>query len=162
MRSLESPFQFLNFKIDKFDFALVDDLGLLLSNGQILAERWKFKLGFLQPQFFEKDELYVGGLSLDMVLPGEQKQGADSSENLITLHAEISGAFRCERGKVPTNVEEKLVKNHIPAILMPYMRSAVTGFLASAGYGGVVLPLINMNALAERDMKDVEILVIRE
>lgn len=162
MRSVESPFKFLNFKIDKFTFSLADDLDLLLSNGQILPERWKFKLGFHQPQFFEKEELYVGGLSLDIILPGEQEQEDVSPENLITLHAEISGAFRCEKGKLAQNIEEKLVKNHIPAILMPYLRSAITGFLASAGYGAVVLPLINMNALAEQDMKNVAILVVRE
>ncbi len=37
------------------------------------------------------------------------------------------------------------------------LRSAITGFLSSAGFGSIVLPLINMNVLAEQGMKDVKI-----
>lgn len=160
MRSVESPFQFLSFKIDKFSFNLADDLGLLINKGEIQSSRWKYILGFRQPQFFIEEKVYVGGLVLDMTLPGEVKHETEEVENLISLHAEIGGVFRCENGKLKKELELRLVKNQIPAILMPYLRSAITGFLASAGYGTIILPLININALAERDLKDVDILEI--
>lgn len=159
MGSISSSFQFLNFKIDRFEFSLADDLDLLLSRDQIPSDQWNFRIGILRPQFFVENKTYVGGLSLEMKLPREVGAGDKSPEILLSVLAEISGAFRCEEGKLSKEVEEKLVKNQIPAILMPYLRSAITGFLASAGYGSVILPLINMHALIEADKKNFEILI---
>lgn len=159
MGGIISSFQFLNFKIDRFQFFLAEDLDLLLSSEHIPQDRWNFKIGIRRPQFFTKNKTYVGGLTLEMSLPREKAGDEKDSEPLLSVSAEISGAFRCEEERFPKEVEEKMVKVHIPAILMPYLRSAITGFLAAAGYGGVVLPLINMHALIESDMDDAEILI---
>jgi preprotein translocase subunit SecB len=53
-------------------------------------------------------------------------------------------------------LEENMVHVNIPAILLPYLRSAITTILSQAGFGTIVLPLINVHEVTRR--KPVEIL----
>lgn len=166
MRSVESPFRFLSYKVDEFIFQLADDVDVLFAD-QINQEDWQFKVGFRQPQYFVDRKFYVGGFAIDMrvlysVIDKSKKEEETAEEELINLHAAIGGIFQCEEGKLETEIENRLVKNHIPAILMPYLRSTISSFLANAGYGSIILPLININALAEEAMKDIDILKIEK
>jgi preprotein translocase subunit SecB len=60
----------------------------------------------------------------------------------------IAGVFSAESG-MDKHLEENMVRFNIPAILMPYIRSAITSILAQAGFGTIVLPLINVYEIAK-------------
>ncbi|MDQ7031324.1 MAG: protein-export chaperone SecB [Desulfonauticus sp.] len=65
-----------------------------------------------------------------------------------------------EEGKLEKEVEEKLVKYQIPALLFPYLRGTITSFLSNAGFASVILPLINIYALAKDYLSDMDIEII--
>lgn len=163
MRSIESPFRFESYKIDAFSVEVVDDLEFLKSMRNLPSDNWEFRIGLRQPRFFGKSKLYVGGLELDLRLTEDDESSSEGKDQaLVSIHAGISGVFRCKEGELPPDIEGKLVKNHIPALLFPYLRSAITSFLANGGYGSLVLPLVNINTLAEKTFKDVEVLHVNE
>lgn len=154
MCSVESSFHFESYKIDEFQLETDDSLSFLFNKKLVSSEDWQFRIGFRRPSYFEKKGVYVVGLSVDMRLTDNSPS---TTKNLARIHVAIAGVFRCEKGQLPAATEEKLVKYQAPFILLPYLRGAITSFFANAGYGSIVLPLINMNALAENELGDTSI-----
>ena len=58
------------------------------------------------------------------------------------------------------DVEKNIITLQFPSILLPYLRSTLTSILANAGFGSVVLPLINLVEVAKGAQKELEIIYI--
>ena len=161
--SVISPFQLGSYRIDKFELSTRDHLGDFFNKNIFATDNWQFKLGLKTPLFFENENAYVGGLGLMVRLVDPDVELADDDledeeKVFLTLESEITGVFKFEDKPNLTEAQQQaLVKIQIPAILMPYLRSTITSFLANAGYGSVVLPMVNMKALAENE-PDLEII----
>ncbi|MEK7880826.1 MAG: protein-export chaperone SecB, partial [Deltaproteobacteria bacterium] len=118
-------------------------------------ERWKTQIGIRQPAFFKSTKQYVGGLDITLNYPNPeiQKTGVATEtgqlQDIVKLSIGISGVFTVEEGRFEKAIEESLVKIQIPALLFPYLRSAITSILAHAGLGSVLFPLINIQELAK-------------
>jgi len=123
---------------------------------------WELKLGIRQPAFYKASKTYVGGLDCGLFLyPQTLDQEQRTSEKaLISIEAGISGVFTVMDERFEEPLEQQLVRVQIPALLFPYLRGTITLLLANAGFGSVIMPLINVNELAKETLKDKEILVV--
>ena len=152
--SMISPFRFQSYKVDEFSFRAENDLAVLGKMENVSADRWEFRLAFRKPIHFASQQVYVGGVDLDLKLNSNTKEQGGP---LMTLHAGIAGIFSfAPEADINPMVEESLVKYQIPSILLPYLRSCITGFLASAGAGAVILPLINVRDMAREIVLEIQ------
>jgi len=158
--SIKSGFRFEGYKIDSISFDSSPNLGLLGFMGGLPPDAWSMEISFRNPLFFEQENIYVGGM--DVTIIGSAKNGASGEEgNLIELakmEVGIAGMFSvAETGRFDEKIENALVKTQIPALLLPYLRAAVTGVLANSGFGSVILPLVNIHEMAKQSMQEVEV-----
>lgn len=79
------------------------------------------------------------------------------ANGLITIAASIVGIFKVHDGRLEKDDEKKMIKSVVPSVLMPYMRAAVSGYCAAAGFGTVTIPLVNMVEMSATALNDVEI-----
>jgi len=148
---MKSGFRFLSYKIDNIKFSSIRDLGLLEFSQGFGGYPWEISIGIREPLYFKGAKKYVGGLDTVFSLknPEEKDRETAAVRQLVKIEIGIAGVFSVEEGRFEKTVEDQLVKIQIPAILFPYLRSAVTSILASSGYGSVILPLINIHAVAK-------------
>lgn len=162
--SVKSSFQFKAYKVDKIHFFSKPDINVLTMMNSIPADEMNLAFAMRQPIYFNSEKIYVGGFDIlfQVAAPSEEGgQVSESEENvLVKLELGIAGVFTVEDDRLSQELEEGLVKIHIPAILMPYARSAMTSLLANAGFGGVIFPLINIHNIAKEQMKDKVVQVI--
>lgn len=154
MGSVASSFQMISYKIDKISLSTNETIGVIQER-VFSTEKWSFAIGIRHPMHDPENRVYIGGLDA-LILYGNK----DNPE--VTLKAGIGGLFKVVGDDFSPQVEERVAKIQIPAILASYLRAAVTNILASAGFGSVLLPLLNMNAIAEEQLKDVNIQRIGE
>jgi preprotein translocase subunit SecB len=140
-----ASFQFITYKIDTVAFEAAKNTGTLLMNSISGSNQMNFEIGVRQAgkYLFNSTVHYIGGLNTKI-------QILDSSKTqILNGNFGISGLFR------PINMDEETEKNmvryNIPAILMPYLRSAITTIVSQAGFGTVVLPLINFYEIAKNN-----------
>lgn len=163
--SVISDFQFKSFKVDKFVFSSKTKVDLLAKREGFRPEEWDFKFRFRNPMYFQKLHAYVGGLEILVTVPDpdqapeETKDPVESA--LVSLDTGIAGVFTVKE-RLDENLEEGLVKIQIPALLLPYLRGTITSFLANSGYGTTIFPLINIHAIANEALQDVEVKVIED
>jgi preprotein translocase subunit SecB len=162
-----SAFKFESYKIDSLELKCQKNLELLSFRGFIPEEEWRFSISLLNPVFFKEKSVYVGGVQLSLAVLSEEgkakvEKGDEPSleDMVISIKSEITGLFSAQEGRFEPSIEETLVKVQIPALLLPYLRAAVGGLLANAGFGSVVFPLINIHDLAITAFKDVEIKIV--
>lgn len=148
MGSVISSLQFLSFKIDKMSLEVKNTTEILLKS--YTSQDWRFSIGIRQPTYIVTEKIYVGGINMTVI-------AGDESNPEVRLQAGIAGIFKVIGEDISPDTEEKVAKNQIPAILSSYLRASITGTLASAGFNSVVIPLINFNALAEKQLKDIPI-----
>lgn len=153
---LASSFQFISYKVDAFHFSMEKNIVVLEVAQRLDDSAWKMDISIRNPVFLEERNQYLAGVRCVLVLRPDKNQ---PDFQPVKLEATISGLFQSENKFAP-ELESHLVKSQMPAILMPYLRSAITSFLANAGFGSVILPLVNINNLAENALKDVQIQVI--
>lgn len=163
--SIAAQFQFKSFKVDRFKFSSKQKLSLLARLEGFAPDEWDIKFRFRTPMYFKKPKIYIGGLDMLVSIPesdqeSEKSQG-DERDSLISLDAGIAGVFTVD-DDFDKKDEEVLVKIQIPALLLPYLRGTITSYLANAGYGTLVFPLINIHAVAKDALKDVEVIVVDE
>lgn len=156
---MTSSFKFEGYKIDEIDLKMRPDAGLVTSTA--FPGNWNFHLQIRQPYFFSANNLYVGGLSFRamMFAPSEKMKQLTEDESLVTLKVGIAGAFTTE-GQFGHETEEKLVSNQIPAILLPYLRSTVSTITANAGFGALILPLMNIQKWADAQAAKLKVQVV--
>jgi preprotein translocase subunit SecB len=73
---------------------------------------------------------------------------SSENENVLTGEFGITGVFTTD-GNVDKITEEKMVKINMPALLMPYLRAAMTNILSNAGFGTMLFPLVNVYEIAK-------------
>jgi preprotein translocase subunit SecB len=161
--SVVSAFQFKSYKVDRFNFISKPDLNLLARFDGFSLEEWDVKFRFRCPIFFKKNNCYVGGLDMRVSIPDKEQasdEEGDSEQNsLLSLDAGIAGVFAAS-DQFEKETEDTLVKIQIPALLLPYLRGTIASFLANAGFGSLIFPLINIHAVAEDALKDVVIKIV--
>ena len=143
---VESSFQFIAYKIDLIDVKTKPMLDILTNTAPIPAENVRLSFAFRNVSRFVQDEkvTYVGGLNVKVDL-----QQTGSPDPLLTGIFGIAGVFTTLE-KMQPDVEQTLVKVNIPALLFPYIRAAITTTLSNAGFGTVLLPLINVYEAAKK------------
>ena len=160
---MKSAFKFESYKVDTVRFDIQRIFGLLEVTGNIDPNLWKLSINIREPLYFKTQKKYLGGLDTSIfVMPPETEiEDKKNKEPLIKMDVGIAGIFSVvEEERFEKKVEDTLVKIQIPAILFPYVRATMSSLLANAGFGSVMLPLININELAKQSFGDVEIKVI--
>lgn len=148
MGGVEATFQFLSYKIDDLQLEMSKTIGALLFNAPLGQDQVTLQLRFRNPLLAKKDRLYVGGMEglLNIYNSSEHSE----NNKVANIRIGIAGVFKVVGDDLAPELEEKLVKIQIPAILFPYLRSALSTITTSAGIAGVVLPLINVHELAKK------------
>lgn len=155
---IKSAFQFESFKIDKVNFKSKPNIGWLRFKSYIPNEEWDFNISFRQPLFFQKESVYIGGMDAHLIL---KDSGEKDAEPFVDLEAGIAGVFAVEDDNTLSDkAVEGLVKIQIPALLLPYLRGAITSLLANAGFGAIVLPLFNIHEAAKNGLISADIRLI--
>lgn len=161
-----SSFSFSSYAIDKFNLSFGEKAsGLLISEFAVANTEmeWIFSIKIANPKFIKSENVYICGVACKATLKKveetehEEEDKADST--LLIIDAAISGIFKTD-GQLEHETEERIAKAQAPAILLPYLRGTITTFLANAGFGTVIFPLININKVAETNLKDTPIEVI--
>ncbi|MBF0232088.1 MAG: protein-export chaperone SecB, partial [Desulfamplus sp.] len=148
--------KFEAFKIDSLELKTSPILDFLSYNGNIPNDKWTLEVQVRQPLYFVKESAYVSGLDIILTVfekPTEDDQPVD----LIKIKAGIAGLFKVENNRFLEDNEKKIVLIHFPALLFPYLRSAITGLVASGGLGTFIFPLINIHSLIEDKINNVDI-----
>ncbi len=142
--SVTSGIQFNSFKMDKIDFSVTQELGVLAQKDHSNCEPL-FEFAFRDALKFHGNEndSYVTGLQIKLVIKNKNN-GKEIAHGLFI----ITGYFS-SLGKFSKEIEEKIVKYQCPTILFPYIRAAISFTLSSAGFSTIVLPVINVNAAAQ-------------
>ncbi|WP_020586957.1 protein-export chaperone SecB [Desulfobacter curvatus] len=151
--SIKSEFDFISYKVDRLEYSLKPDINLLEYTEYLPSEEWNIQIAIRQPSYFSDKAIYVAGLDVNIELSNE-----NTDEKLITLSAGVAGMFKVPGERFPQEVEEQIVKNHFPVLLLPYLRSTISSLLANAGIVPFIFPLINLHKLAEHT--DISINVI--
>lgn len=142
--SIKAGIQLNSFKMDKIEFSVVPKLSVLASvnNSQTKTD---FNVSFRNVIKFSKNSpvLYVTGLRVIVSI-----SQIDTDEKIANGEFIITGLFSSDLS-LPKEQEEKLIKHQAPAILFPYLRSAISSVIASSGFSLVVLPLINIYELSK-------------
>ena len=144
-----STFQFVNYKIDKIDFQLEPMTNNIVCQKQNVDV--EFGIAFSNALKFEERKnktFYVSRLQAKVDL-------FNNKEVLAKGIFSISGIFSTENA-FSEEVEQNLIKNQAPAILLPYLRAAITNILASSGFDTVILPLVNIQAAAKTAHIEIE------
>jgi preprotein translocase subunit SecB len=143
-RSSLASLQFISYKIDSINLKMVNDVEVLASNSLSRPYEINFNMGIRNPaKYLIKDIIhYVGGLEINLNILGNQKM------QILQGTFGIAGLFRLKN--IEQQEENNMVQINIPAILLPYLRSAITTILSQAGFGTIVLPLINIHEVAKQ------------
>ena len=153
MCSIKSGFQFINYKVDSINLKMNNTVGMLASVTN-RDEDWKFKYGISQPLYITEDDIYISSTSVTAFL-------GDEIRPHLKLDTSVSGIFKYFGSDKPKDIDS-FVKIQMPAILSPYLRSAITYILAMAGFGQVIPPLVNFRQMANELLKDKHILIQKD
>ncbi len=158
---MKSALKFETYTIDVLVFEIKRIIGLLDFTGNIDPDLWKLNISFREPLFSQGQKKYIGGIDTGLCLFPPEVKTEDKNEAIIKLDVGIVGIFSSdEEGGFDKETIENLVRVQIPAILFPYVRSTITSLFANAGFGSVILPLINMHELAKQAIGEVSIKTI--
>ncbi|MDR1286539.1 MAG: protein-export chaperone SecB [Treponema sp.] len=147
-----ASFQFISYKIDTVNVQVAKKVDTLLMHSFLPPNQMNFEIGFRKTgkYLLNNGIHYVGGLNARIqIIDGNQTQ-------ILNGDFGISGLFRPLSDTMDKKLEENMVHINIPAILLPYLRSAITTILSQAGFGTIILPLINVHEVTRQ--KPVEIL----
>ena len=140
-RSIKSDFQFLSYKIDEINFHVKNNVNALIyTYSEDTNIEMNFAVRDIVKSTSDNRTQCMCGLDIRIVI----KDG--SSNEIAQGEFGIEGVFLVD-GTLENEKEENIVKFQFPTILFPYLRSAVTNILASAGFGSIIFPLINVHNL---------------
>jgi len=148
---LESTFKFLSYKIDCANLSILRDIGVLQFNGDYSKLEWSQDLNIRIPIFFSRQKIYVCAVDTILELRPKKEEGKESVK-WLTLEVGIAGLFSME-DRMEEVLEKRFITITAPAILFPFLRASCSNILASAGFGSVITPLVNMYKIGERVSK---------
>ncbi|GHU70887.1 hypothetical protein FACS189450_06020 [Spirochaetia bacterium] len=141
-----ASFQFVSYKIDKTILKAAPNINTLMlpvfpSTAQIEISFGIRKVG---KYFFSEKIHYIGGVDVTLKIFDKDKH--------LFLNGEfgIAGLFQSS-GKIEEQQEKNIALYNIPAILLPYLRSAITTVISQSGFGTFVLPLFNIYEIAKKN-----------
>jgi len=145
MGGVESPFQFVGYKIDKIQLDVTNAIEIIANTAPIFPESIKMSLSFRHVSRFLTNgkTSYIGGLNINLEI-----LDPNTERLILTGIFGIAGMFTTVEPMDSGN-EEALVKLNIPTILMPYLRATITTTLSNAGFGTILMPLINVHETAK-------------
>lgn len=152
--SIRAGIQLESYKLSKISFEVTQDMLVLAQKEHSDCEA-RYQFGFRDAVRFKAEEkiCYVTGVKIELTLFDKSiEQDIASGEFIIT------GLFSAS-GELDKDTEESLIKRQGPAILFPYIRSAISLVLTSAGFSSIILPLINVHAATspmDLKIKDIE------
>jgi preprotein translocase subunit SecB len=143
---IAAQFNFLSYKVDSIAMKMNPKIKYLLNNQPIILQNANFSIKLRNTEKFNANGLihYVGGLSTQITINDEE-----SKEEVLSGEFGISGIFTAD-DDIEKSAEENFAKVNLPALLMPYIRAAMTNILSQAGFGTVLFPLINVYELAKK------------
>jgi preprotein translocase subunit SecB len=143
---LEAQFQFASYKIDLIRMKMNNELQNLVNNNSLGQESMSLSMNIRNTEKFliNGKIYYVGGLTTKIHV-----QGSSNTDSMLDGEFGISGIF-FPVGQISQKAEDTFTKINMPALLMPYLRVAITNILSCAGFGTVLLPLVNIYELAQR------------
>jgi preprotein translocase subunit SecB len=147
MGGIVSAFQFISYKLDIFQFDVTKDVKSLLFNNVLTPDQVELSISIRNPLHIRSDNAYVGGL--DILLSLYFSSDHAESNRIAQGRAGVSGYFKVVEGPLDPELEKNLVRVQIPAVLFPFVRSAIASLTINAGFPGVILPLINVQELAK-------------
>jgi hypothetical protein len=156
---ISSGFHFLSYKIDQVDLKVQRSVEMLEANS--FDGEWNVTIALRKPLFYSQRKIYICGLECTMSYPTPADMVKKGIPELVSLKAGMAGIFRAESGRIPPDVETRLVKIQAPYILLPYLRGAMTSLLANSGIGAMIFPLVNLHEIAKEVLKD-ESITIRD
>ncbi len=153
MGGVESTFQFIHYKIDIIEFHIKPDLNVVqyFPNPQ---DRISYTINLRVPMYYVQQKQYLSGVEVIFRLFHKEEK---PENELCSGRFGIMGVFAIPGEAPEQSVIDKMVKTHFPSLLLPYLRAAITSTLAHAGFGSVVMPLINMYALSDEALKNLQI-----
>jgi preprotein translocase subunit SecB len=144
-----ASFQFISYKIDNVNLNVTKNVGILATNALLQPNETEFTISIRNPcKYLINDAVhYVGGIKVDITIRDRNK------EQILKGTFGISGLFRpqCLDGQG----EENMVRINIPVILLPYLRSSITTIFSQAGFGTIILPLINIYEIVKNQSVDI-------
>lgn len=146
--SVTADFQFLSYKIDTIKFSVENSLGVLQCREPIDTDRFQLGIKIRTPQKFvyaDGEAEYVGGLDIRVGILSPKNDDCEIASGEFG----IAGIFK-KIGLLKDGLEEHMVKETIPSILLGYLRSTISSTFANAGFGSVIIPLININKLVQQ------------
>jgi preprotein translocase subunit SecB len=159
--SLESAFKFLAYKIHHVNLRMSQ---VEITRQPKEGEVWQIRLGIPIPEYHVKEKTYVSAVNCGLFLfdRNPEKEELLPEQAIVAVEMSIAGVFEVQSDRLEKPIEEQLVRAQLPAILFPYLRGAMTSLLANAGFGSVIIPLVNMNEAGKNALQDKEILIVDE
>ena len=146
-----NEFEFISYKIDEIELKLDNKIQNLLSDSVNNSYKINFSLLFRNALRIEQENkfLYLSGIGIVYTIKNSRNRIIGKGK--LGLEGVFSSPI------IDYDIQLYFVKDRIPAILFPYLRTALTTILSQAGIGSYTLPLINISALAhDADIKIIE------
>ena len=151
---VEAGIQLEAYKIDHVAFNVVPNMAVLRQKTHsdcVVA----FDLAFRDVQRFFNEQgqyIYITGLKTRVKIDSTSLQKTIAEGEFC-----ITGSF-LQQGELDKETEERLIKYQAPAILMPYLRAAMSFIVTSAGFSTIIFPLVNINTAARScDIKIIDV-----
>lgn len=156
---MKSEYKFESYKIDSLELKTANTLEMLGFNGNIPTEQWETNITMRRPLYFKKEAAYISGFDINLKVLGKNQKTQEAFD-LVGLKAGISGLFKIDGDRPLEENEKNMVLIHFPALLFPYLRSALTGLIANSGLGTFIFPLINVHELIKDAAGNLDIEVV--
>ena len=157
---INSSFQFQTYKIDRIEYQTTHDIGLLQRYEAIDTDKFEIFFRIRVPNRIKKEKIYISGFDVKFI------QYSDDSrmEEKFIFKGEmgIVGIFKVMDDSFDEDQINSLAKIQAPALLLPYLRSAITSLFTNNGFGSFIFPLINIHKLAESSVQDLEIVDLEQ
>ncbi len=129
----KSKFEFLGFRISKFDININDDY-LLRDESYIINVNKNIKIDKTDKTFAE--------ISLNIIISSESKN--------ININLLIKGAFK-SISIMDEELFNKMCEINAPAVLLPYARAYISSCTVLAGIPPINIPLMNLSEQRNTD-----------
>jgi len=153
MRGVDSTFQFIHYKVDVVEFHIKPDLNVV-QYFPTPQDQISYTINLRVPMYFVQQNQYLSGVEIQFKLFHKEEK---PENELCNGRFGIMGVFAITGEPPEQDFLDKMVKTHFPSLLIPYLRAFITSTLAHAGFGSVVMPLINMYSVSDEALKNMPI-----